>query len=80
MISLYVLDVEELQGVIEVASAAATSTRRVGDHVDIQSEAALAIDRRATGVRPAVWYSCVSALSGGVVVQFDKDALRIEPA
>ena len=37
----------------------------------------LTIDRVATGVRHAVWYSGVGALKDARVVQFDKDALRV---
>jgi hypothetical protein len=37
------------------------------------------IDRRSTGCRHAVWYSCVAGLGGCRIVQFDKDALCVEP-
>jgi hypothetical protein len=81
MISLFLLDVAEFRPVIECAAAAPGVTRRsVGRHVEVRSEGPLVVDRRATGVRHAVWYSAVSALTGGTVTQYDKDALRVEPA
>lgn len=48
------------------------------DHPDFEAigrtAADIVVDRRATGCRNAVWYSCVA---GGRVVQHDKNALRV---
>lgn len=80
MISLYVLDVEEFQPVIDIAAMPSSVTRgRTGHYATLRSSEAIVVDRRATGVRHAVWYSAIGALSGGRVVQHDKDAMRIEP-
>lgn len=81
MIELYILDVEEWRPVIEVAAQAdSVSAASVDSYVRLTSEQPIVIDRRATGVRHAVWYSAVGAVRGGTVTQFDKDALRIDPA
>jgi hypothetical protein len=81
MTRLYILDVEEFHPIIEVAATDPSVRRRVvGDHVEISADGPIVIDRRATGVIHAVWYSAVNAVADGRVTQFDKDALRVEPA
>ncbi|MCX2934326.1 hypothetical protein ORI20_29085 [Mycobacterium sp. CVI_P3] len=52
-------------------------TRHVGTYVELRFPDAITIDRVGTGVRHAVWYSCIGALEHARVVQFDKHALRI---
>jgi hypothetical protein len=80
-IRLYLLDVEEFRPIIETATDLADVVRRcLGDYVEIAADSPVVIDRRATGVRHAVWYSSVAALGDGRITQWDKDALRIEPA
>jgi hypothetical protein len=51
--------------------------QHVGPYVELRFSEAITIDRRATGARHAVWYSCVGALDHARVAQFDKDLLRI---
>ena len=51
--------------------------RHVGHYVEVRFPDGITIDRRSTGTRHAVWYSCLGALEHARVVQFDKDALRI---
>jgi hypothetical protein len=80
MITLYILDVPEFQPVLEHARASAEASRSVGDYFEVTSSKAIVVDRREAGVRQAVWYSAIGALAGGKVAQFDRDALRIEPA
>lgn len=79
MACLYVLDVPENEGVVRVARQdAANEVDRVGPYVRICAAETIAIDRRATGCRHAVWYSAVAGLEASVVTQHDKDALRVE--
>ena len=79
-VTVYFLDAAEFAGVASVASQAqGAEVTRVPGYIAVTSAGPLVIDRRATGVRHAVWYSCVAAVEGGNVVQFDKDALRVEP-
>ncbi|QJY44505.1 hypothetical protein [Pseudonocardia broussonetiae] len=81
MTTLYVLDVPENVGVPAVADAdPAVTVDRVGPYFAITAEGTITIDRRATGCRHAVWYSCVAGLTAATVVQHDKDALRLEPS
>ena len=80
-VTAYFLDAAEFAGVAAVASRAeGARTDRVPGYIAVTTEGPLIVDRRATGVRHAVWYSCVAAVDNGSVAQFDKDALRIEPA
>jgi hypothetical protein len=51
---------------------------RIGSYFVIESDCPLTIDRRATGVRHAVWYSCIAGLDGWRVAQWDKDTLHTE--
>ncbi|KQY55496.1 MULTISPECIES: hypothetical protein [unclassified Nocardioides] len=79
MARFYVLEVPENEGVIRVAADDPTCTvDRVGPYCRLTANGPIVIDRRATGVRHAVWYSAVSGLEASVVTQHDKDALRVE--
>ncbi len=76
---MYVLQVPENQGVLDVAQQdAGLALDQVGPYVRITSAAPIVIDRRATGCRHAVWYSAVAGLENSVITQHDKDALRVE--
>jgi hypothetical protein len=80
MTRLYILDIDDFRPVIEVgANIAGVAARRIGDYVELATDGELVIDRRATGVRHAVWYSTVAGVADGRVAQFDKDALRVAP-
>ncbi|HWJ67756.1 MAG TPA: hypothetical protein VNT31_13860 [Nocardioides sp.] len=76
---LFMLDVPENTSIAAVASEAPDVTvDRLGPYFVIASEKPVVIDRRASGARHAVWYSCVGGLEGCRIVQWDKDALRLE--
>lgn len=78
MTTLLVLDVPENTSVAEVASQQrGVSIDRVGPYFRISSDADLVIDRRSTGCRHAVWYSCVAGLVDSRIIQWDKDALHV---
>ena len=80
MTTLYILDVEEFRPVADVAATSpGVRERRIGHYRQLTSDGLISIDRRATGVRHAVWYSTVAAIRDGQVVKYDKDALRVEP-
>jgi hypothetical protein len=79
MTTLLILDVPENTPVVDVASRdGAVTIDRIGPYFRIASDTAIAIDRRATGCRHAVWYSCVAGLARSRITQWDKDAMRIE--
>lgn len=76
---LFVLDVPENTRVHQVAAEQATvKTLHIGPYVVLESDVPIVVDRRATGCRHAVWYSCVAGLAGCRITQWDKDALRVE--
>jgi len=78
MPSLFVVDVPEYRPMWEcAASEPGVHARHLGAYVELSFSDELRIDRRATGVRHAVWYSGVGGLRGATVVQYDKDALRL---
>ncbi|WP_300007525.1 hypothetical protein [Pseudonocardia sp.] len=82
MTALYVLDVPENTPVAKVAAQdPAVTVGRIGPYFEITADGPIAVDRRATGCRHAVWYSCVAGVArDSRIVQHDKDALRVEPA
>lgn len=81
MTTLYVLDVPENTSLPKVAGQDPTVTvGRVGPYFEIVADGPLVIDRHVTSCRHAVWYSVVAGVSGGRIVQHDKDALRVEPS
>lgn len=76
---LFVLDVPENTGIVEVARALpGVRVGQAGPYFVIESDAPISIDRRATGMRHAVWYSFVAGLDGWRIAQWDKNALRTE--
>jgi len=78
---VYFLDAAEFTDVSAVAAAQpGARVERVPGYVAVFSDGPLVVDRRATGVRHAVWYCALAAVGHGHVVQYDKDALRVEPA
>lgn len=78
--TLFVLEVPENQGVVEVAGRdPAVTIDKVGPYYRVHADQEIVIDRRATGCRHAVWYSAVAGLQDALVTQHDKDALRIGP-
>lgn len=76
---LFMLDVPENTPILAVArDLPDVKVGGIGPYFFIESESAISIDRRSTGVRHAVWYSCVAGLEGVRIAQWDKDALRTE--
>jgi hypothetical protein len=77
---LFILDVPENTSVAKVAAQpSAVQVDRLGPYFVIESDGPIVVDRRETGCRHAVWYSCIAGLDGrSRIVQWDKDALRVE--
>ena len=81
MTTLYFLDAAEFTDVSAVAAAQpGAQMERLLGYVKVTSDGPLVVDRRATGVRHAVWYSALAHVGHGRVVQYDKDALKVDPA
>ncbi|MFI1164522.1 hypothetical protein ACH4UM_13070 [Streptomyces sp. NPDC020801] len=76
---IYVLDVPENEGVVRVAAQdPVVSVDMVGPYYQVTADDDdIVIDRRATGCRHAVWYSAVAGLKDSIIIQQDKDALRV---
>jgi hypothetical protein len=78
MPSVYFADIPETEPIWKRAVGdSELDIRHVGPYVQLRFPDGITIDRASTGVRIAVWYSCIGALEHARVVQFDKDALRI---
>jgi hypothetical protein len=79
MASLFIIDVAEYEPLWRSAVGdSELAIRHVGPYVELSFPDAVTIGRKATGVRHAVWYSGVGALKDARIVQYDKDALRVE--
>ena len=77
---LFMLDVPENVPITEVARGLPDVTvDRIGPYFVIECEGPLIIDRRSTGARHAVWYSCIAGLDGTRIAHWDKDTLHTEP-
>ena len=67
---LFMLDVPENVPIVGVArDLPGVNVGKIGPYFEIESEAPVSIDRRATGVRHAVWYSCLAGLDGWRIAQ-----------
>ena len=77
---LFVLDVPENTSIVDVARAHdGVTLERVGPYFVLSAEGSVAVDRRSTGSRHAVWYSWIGGLEGWRIEQWDQDALRLVP-
>jgi hypothetical protein len=80
MAGVFFLDVPENRPVVAVAERdPLVHVTRRGPYFEVRAESPIEIDRRATGCRHAVWYSCVAGLDGFRIVGWDKDSLRLAP-
>lgn len=76
---IFVLDVPEFAGLVKAATGSSdqsVSPTREG-YVMISSDKELVFDRRSTGFKPAVWYSCCSGGVDGRIAEYGRDTLRI---
>lgn len=79
MASVFFLDVPENRPVVDVADRdSRVQVDRRGPYFEVKSDQNFEIDRRATGCRHAVWYSCVAGLAGFRIAGWDKNSLRLE--
>lgn len=79
MIGLYLLGIPENAEFLRVAEKQdSIRIRPVGPYFELTSDKPIVIDRRSTGMRHAVWYSCIAGTAGCTITQWDRDALRAE--
>ncbi|MFI6586175.1 hypothetical protein [Embleya sp. NPDC050493] len=80
MNALLVLDVPENAAVVATAIASGpVRALRFGPYVALICDGEIAIDRRATGCRHAVWYSCVAGTLDSRITRWDSNALVVVP-
>lgn len=78
--AVFFLDVPENVPVVAVAERdPLVRVDRRGPYFEVRSDGSIEIDRRATGCRHAVWYSCVAGLEGFEIAGWDKHSLRLTP-
>ncbi|MEL5953557.1 hypothetical protein AADR41_01910 [Streptomyces sp. CLV115] len=76
MSALLILDVPENVAVVETAIASGNvRTERIGPYIALISDRDITIDRRTTGCRHAVWYSCIAGTLHSRITQWDSNAL-----
>lgn len=75
---VFLLDIPENEPIIAFArTLSGVDVVEVGPYFAVCSPTPIVVDRRATGVRHAVWYSWVAGLEGCRITQWDKDALKV---
>lgn len=82
MVSIFVPDVPEFASLVEAARHMPDC--RVDRYAEIyhriQSDGSLTFERKALGVKPAIWYGLFTGGIEGRIEQFDRDLVRIGPA
>ena len=79
MVVLYVLDVPEFLPVVESARASGTCeiSRSDAGYYRVRSPGEIVLDRKAMGMKPAVWYGLFTGGMNGEIVEFGRDRVRI---
>ncbi len=75
---LYMLDVPENEPILAAArTIPGVEVTAVGPYFAVCSADPIVVDRRASGVRHAVWYSWVAGLDGWRITRWDKNGLEL---
>lgn len=78
MASLFVQDVPEFVPFREqLAACEDVEIRKHPAHYEYVFDGELTVDRKATGLRHALWYSCIAGIAGAHIAQHDKTQLRL---
>ena len=79
-LQLFITRTAEFEPLVRaIAETSGVTVEEAGPYVALSSPTPIVVDRRATGVNQAIWYSALAGLHGARVVQHDRDTLRIEP-
>lgn len=79
-VGLYVPRVDEFSALVRAAAGQpGCRVRALLEHDLIESEGALVFERRALGLKPAVWYGLFTGGLKGRIERLDRDAVRIVP-
>jgi len=77
---IFVLNVPEFASLTEAARRMpACHVSDLGDYTVIASSGPLAFERRALGLKPAVWYGLFTGGLDGRIESFGRDTVRIVP-
>jgi hypothetical protein len=80
VIAIYLLDVPENVPAVELAETIEhIKIGKIGPYFEVSADREIVLDRRATGMRHAVWYSCIAGTAGCAITQWNSDALRAVP-
>lgn len=77
MPSVFVSVAPEWDSARALLEKAGYEVRKHPAHDEFVFDRELVLDREATGLRHALWYSLLAGVDGGRVVQFDKAQLRV---
>lgn len=79
--AVYVLNVPEFSALVDAAknNPEYTITEVENGYIRIEGSPGLSFNRKALGFKPAVWYGALTGGLSGKIVQFDMDALVVEP-
>jgi hypothetical protein len=81
MSGFYVLDVKEFLPLVRAARenpACRVHPVKAGYHF-VEFDGAIAIRREETGLKPAVWFGCLTAGLDGKITEFSEEVLRLAP-
>jgi hypothetical protein len=78
MPAIHVLKIPEFEPIRHTAEQAGMRQEDTGDYLRMSTPAPeVVLERRHTGVRPAVWFAALTGGMEGRVVAFDEDRLTI---
>ena len=79
MVVLYVLDVPEFLPVVETAREMGSCEISKSDagYYRVQSAGEIVLNRKAMGMKPAVWYGLFTGGMNGEIAEFGREEVRI---
>ncbi|MFT7722710.1 MAG: VOC family protein [Roseateles sp.] len=79
-VRLYVPQVNEFASIVRDAAARSDCRIRAAEGYDvIEADGPIEFERKALGLKPAVWYGLFTGGLRGRITRFDRDRVRIEP-
>ncbi|VVE55134.1 hypothetical protein [Pandoraea fibrosis] len=79
-LQIFVLNVPEFSALTEAARGLPSCrVETLGDYTVISSDVPIAFERRAMGLKPAVWYGLFTGGLNGRIESYERDVVRIAP-
>ena len=79
-LQIFVLNVPEFASLTEAARGLPSCrVENLGDYTVISSDVPIAFERRALGLKPAVWYGLFTGGLDGHIESYERDVVRIAP-